>query len=134
MATTDLVLAMTGASGSPYGIRLLEVLAELPEVETTRRGLASHITGKTVAQVVVRNRNLRCGTGQRRLRLRTTTCTTVLPVMCGALPRRVVSTSGSSGMDHVAAGKPVSCGRVRRAHHECRGHGNWCARRTLRGF
>lgn len=26
MATTDLVLAMTGASGSPYGIRLLEVL------------------------------------------------------------------------------------------------------------
>jgi 4-hydroxy-3-polyprenylbenzoate decarboxylase len=26
MATTDLVLALTGASGSPYGVRLLEVL------------------------------------------------------------------------------------------------------------
>src|SRR6187431_1822535 len=26
MAVTDLVLAMTGASGAPYGIRLLEVL------------------------------------------------------------------------------------------------------------
>jgi 4-hydroxy-3-polyprenylbenzoate decarboxylase len=28
MATTDLVLAITGASGSPYGVRLLEVLLE----------------------------------------------------------------------------------------------------------
>src|ERR1700733_3016778 len=26
MATTDLVVAMTGASGAPYGVRLLEVL------------------------------------------------------------------------------------------------------------
>ena len=25
MAATDLVLAMTGASGAPYGVRLLEV-------------------------------------------------------------------------------------------------------------
>jgi 4-hydroxy-3-polyprenylbenzoate decarboxylase len=52
MAATDLVLAMTGASGSPYGIRLLEVLlrasrtvhltlspagAEVIEQETGRR-------------------------------------------------------------------------------------------------
>ena len=27
MAAGDLVLAMTGASGAPYGVRLLEVLA-----------------------------------------------------------------------------------------------------------
>src|SRR5947209_8509796 len=28
MAATDLVLALTGASGSPYGVRLLEVLLQ----------------------------------------------------------------------------------------------------------
>jgi formamidopyrimidine-DNA glycosylase len=32
---------------------------ELPEVETTRRGLADHLVGKCVETVVVRNRNLR---------------------------------------------------------------------------
>jgi len=34
-------------------------MPELPEVETTRRGIAPHITGNTVARIVVRNRNLR---------------------------------------------------------------------------
>jgi formamidopyrimidine-DNA glycosylase len=34
-------------------------MPELPEVETTRRGIAPHITGKTVARVIVRNPNLR---------------------------------------------------------------------------
>ncbi|MEJ1354975.1 MAG: bifunctional DNA-formamidopyrimidine glycosylase/DNA-(apurinic or apyrimidinic site) lyase [Candidatus Sedimenticola sp. (ex Thyasira tokunagai)] len=34
-------------------------MPELPEVETTRRGIAPHITGKTVTGVTVRNRSLR---------------------------------------------------------------------------
>jgi formamidopyrimidine-DNA glycosylase len=32
---------------------------ELPEVETTRRGLAPHLTGHTIAKIVVRDRRLR---------------------------------------------------------------------------
>src|SRR4051812_22892455 len=36
MATADLVLAMTGASGAPYGVRLLEVLL--------RAGRTVHLT------------------------------------------------------------------------------------------
>ena len=32
MAATDLVLAMTGASGAPYGLRLLEVLLQAGRV------------------------------------------------------------------------------------------------------
>ena len=34
-------------------------MPELPEVETTRRGLLPHVVGRRVANVVVRNRNLR---------------------------------------------------------------------------
>ncbi|HFQ92073.1 MAG TPA: bifunctional DNA-formamidopyrimidine glycosylase/DNA-(apurinic or apyrimidinic site) lyase [Chromatiales bacterium] len=34
-------------------------MPELPEVETTRRGIARHVTGRTVTQVVVRNPHLR---------------------------------------------------------------------------
>lgn len=34
-------------------------MPELPEVETTRRGISAHIIGKTVRQVVVRQANLR---------------------------------------------------------------------------
>lgn len=34
-------------------------MPELPEVETTRRGLEPHLHGQTIARVVVRNRNLR---------------------------------------------------------------------------
>ena len=34
-------------------------MPELPEVETTRRGIAPHITGKQVTRVIVRNPNLR---------------------------------------------------------------------------
>ncbi len=34
-------------------------MPELPEVETTRRGIARHVTGRTVKQVVVRNPHLR---------------------------------------------------------------------------
>lgn len=34
-------------------------MPELPEVETTRRGIAPHILGRTVRQVIVRNRQLR---------------------------------------------------------------------------
>ena len=34
-------------------------MPELPEVETTRRGIAPHVTGRTVQQVVVREARLR---------------------------------------------------------------------------
>ncbi|MEO8331217.1 MAG: bifunctional DNA-formamidopyrimidine glycosylase/DNA-(apurinic or apyrimidinic site) lyase [Gallionella sp.] len=34
-------------------------MPELPEVETTRRGLAAHLTGQTIADVVIRNAKLR---------------------------------------------------------------------------
>ena len=34
-------------------------MPELPEVETTCRGIAPHITGKTIDHLIVRNRNLR---------------------------------------------------------------------------
>jgi formamidopyrimidine-DNA glycosylase len=34
-------------------------MPELPEVETTRRGLATHLTGQTIADVVIRNASLR---------------------------------------------------------------------------
>jgi len=34
-------------------------MPELPEVETTRRGIAPHITGQSISEAIVRNRNLR---------------------------------------------------------------------------
>ena len=34
-------------------------MPELPEVEVTRRGLARHLTGQTIAKVVIRNAKLR---------------------------------------------------------------------------
>lgn len=34
-------------------------MPELPEVETTRRGIAPHITGKLLKSVILRNRQLR---------------------------------------------------------------------------
>jgi formamidopyrimidine-DNA glycosylase len=34
-------------------------MPELPEVETTRRGLEPHLTGKTIVQLIVRDRRLR---------------------------------------------------------------------------
>ena len=34
-------------------------MPELPEVETTRRGIAPHITGKKVTRIIIRNKNLR---------------------------------------------------------------------------
>jgi formamidopyrimidine-DNA glycosylase len=34
-------------------------MPELPEVETTRRGLAAHLTGQTISDVVIRNASLR---------------------------------------------------------------------------
>ncbi|MDH4216192.1 MAG: bifunctional DNA-formamidopyrimidine glycosylase/DNA-(apurinic or apyrimidinic site) lyase [Gallionella sp.] len=34
-------------------------MPELPEVEVTRRGLAAHLTGQTIAEIVIRNASLR---------------------------------------------------------------------------
>src|SRR5262245_12751676 len=45
MAATDLVLAMTGASGAPYGVRLLEVLL--------RAGRTVHLTLSPAAVQVI---------------------------------------------------------------------------------
>jgi formamidopyrimidine-DNA glycosylase len=44
-----------GSLPSPYHAPM----PELPEVETTRRGIAPHVTGRTVARVVVRESRLR---------------------------------------------------------------------------
>jgi formamidopyrimidine-DNA glycosylase len=38
---------------------MLESVPELPEVETTRRGLAPHVVGRTIERLVVRERRLR---------------------------------------------------------------------------
>jgi 4-hydroxy-3-polyprenylbenzoate decarboxylase len=46
MAATDLVLAMTGASGAPYGVRLLEILL--------RAGRTVHLTLSPAAAEVIR--------------------------------------------------------------------------------
>jgi 4-hydroxy-3-polyprenylbenzoate decarboxylase len=52
-----LVVGISGASGAIYGIRLLEVLAERPEIEThlvvsqAARLIIAHETERTVAQV-----------------------------------------------------------------------------------
>lgn len=43
-------------------------MPELPEVETTRRGIARHLAGQTVARVVVRNSSLRQPVPRRLLR------------------------------------------------------------------
>ena len=45
MATSDLVLAMTGASGAPYGVRLLEILL--------RAGRTVHFTLSPAAALVI---------------------------------------------------------------------------------
>ncbi|MGC8733121.1 MAG: DNA-formamidopyrimidine glycosylase family protein, partial [Halothiobacillaceae bacterium] len=34
-------------------------MPELPEVETTRRGIAPHLTGHTLREILVRERRLR---------------------------------------------------------------------------
>jgi 4-hydroxy-3-polyprenylbenzoate decarboxylase len=52
-----LIVGISGASGAIYGIRLLEVLAERPEIEThlvvspTAGQIIAHETGRAVAQV-----------------------------------------------------------------------------------
>jgi 4-hydroxy-3-polyprenylbenzoate decarboxylase len=52
MAATDLVVALTGASGSPYGVRLLEVLL--------RAGRAVHLTLSPAAVQVLEQELGRC--------------------------------------------------------------------------
>lgn len=57
MQRRRLVIGISGASGAIYGIRLLEVLAERPEIEThlvvsqAARLIVAHETDLTVAQV-----------------------------------------------------------------------------------
>ena len=34
-------------------------MPELPEVETSRRGIAPHIAGETISSIIIRNRKLR---------------------------------------------------------------------------
>ncbi|MFE6450656.1 UbiX family flavin prenyltransferase [Nocardiopsis dassonvillei] len=56
-APRRLVVAMTGATGAPFGVRLLEVLGEVPEVET-------HLVVSRWARATV---ELECGHGAARL-------------------------------------------------------------------
>ena len=57
MAQKRLIVGISGASGAIYGIRMLEVLARRPEVEThlvvsqAARRIIAHETGQTPAQV-----------------------------------------------------------------------------------
>jgi len=61
MATEDLILAMTGASGAPYGVRLLEVLL--------RAGRTVHVTLSPAAtQVIEQELDRRVKLDQFRLR------------------------------------------------------------------
>ena len=61
MATEDLILAMTGASGAPYGVRLLEVLL--------RAGRTVHLTLSPAAtQVIEQELDRRVKLDQFRLR------------------------------------------------------------------
>src|SRR5207253_2979341 len=60
MAATDLVVALTGASGSPYGVRLLEVLL--------RAGRTVHLTiSPSAAEVLEREMDRRVRLDQFRL-------------------------------------------------------------------
>ena len=68
-------------------------MPELPEVETTRRGVAPLLTGRAFTGAVLRQPRLRWPIDPElaeRLAGRR--------VSKGATPRRVVSTSGNSGM------------------------------------
>ena len=47
-------------------------MPELPEIETTLRGLAPHLTGKTVTEIVIRNAKLRWPQSQSAIALRST--------------------------------------------------------------
>jgi flavin prenyltransferase len=61
MAISDLVLAMTGASGSPYGLRLLEVLL--------RAGRTVHLTiSPPAVDVLLQEVDLRVNLGRFQLR------------------------------------------------------------------
>jgi 4-hydroxy-3-polyprenylbenzoate decarboxylase len=57
MEKRRLIIGISGASGAIYGIRLLEVLAERPEIEThlvvsqAARLIIAHETERTVAQI-----------------------------------------------------------------------------------
>ena len=57
MKQKRLIVGISGASGAIYGIRLLQVLAECPEIEThlvvsqAARLIVAHETDRTVAQV-----------------------------------------------------------------------------------
>ncbi len=94
-------------------------MPELPEVETTRRGIAPLLTGKTVARVVLRNAGLRwrvprelgqqlvggviCGVRRRGkyLLIEATGCNVLVHLgMSGSL-RVVPSSSAASPHDHI---------------------------------
>ena len=57
MEQKRLIVGISGASGATYGVRLLEALAERPEIEThlvvspIARQIMAHETGRAVAQV-----------------------------------------------------------------------------------
>src|SRR6185503_9669172 len=67
-----------------------------PVVQSIRRYFPRRAMVLTVQPETLRAKSR--GTGQRSARLRTMTAATCCPCKCGTRPRRVVSTSGSSGM------------------------------------
>src|SRR5450631_1166295 len=70
----------------------------VPVSNAIKRYLARRSMHRTVCWPIAASKS--AWMGQRRRRSRTRTLTTRRPMSAGAMPRRVVSTSGSSGMAH----------------------------------
>src|SRR6516165_8209099 len=98
MAATDLVLALTGASGAPYGVRLLEVLLRL--------GRSVHLTISPAA-VEVMEREL-----ERRVRLDRFDLADLLGDAAGGLPGKVEYHHHTNFQAGIASGSFLTAGMV----------------------
>ncbi len=98
MAATDLVLALTGASGAPYGVRLLEVLLRL--------GRTVHLT-ISLAAVEVMELEL-----ERRVRLDHFELGDLLGDAAAGLPGRVAYHDYRNFQAGIASGSFLTAGMV----------------------
>src|SRR5262249_18819551 len=98
MAATDLVLALTGASGAPYGVRLLEGLLRL--------GRTVHLTiSPAAAEVAERELG-------RRVRLDRFDLADLLGGAAGGLPGRVEYHPHDNFQAGIASGSFLTAGMV----------------------
>jgi len=98
MPATDLVVALTGASGAPYGVRLLEVLLRL--------GRSVHLTISPAA-VEVMEREL-----ERRVRLDRFDLADLLGDAAGGLPGKVEYHHHTNFQAGIASGSFLTAGMV----------------------